>query len=298
MNYNEVSEYFKSKGCILLTTEYVNQKQELEYICPKNEIHKSSFKNFKRRNGRCPQKNKQKEKGDSKYGKRYNKEEIVEIYKKKGFIVDAENYKNNRTKMKCICNKGHNFYTNLNDFMNGHGCPECGNVKRLTYTEVKKFISFYREELISTEYINSHSLLEIKCKNNHIYTINYNNFYNGYRCPICNNNCIGENKIINFLNKLNISYEKQYTFDNCQHVNVLKFDFYIKNLNLVIEFDGEQHFRPIEFFGGNEKFYNTIIRDAIKNQYCEDNNINILRIPYWESKNIEKIIKEKINNLE
>ena len=62
MNYNEVSEYFKSKGCILLTTEYVNQKQELEYICPKNEIHKSSFKNFKRRNGRCPQKNKQKEK--------------------------------------------------------------------------------------------------------------------------------------------------------------------------------------------------------------------------------------------
>ena len=141
-------------------------------------------------------------------------------------------------------------------------------------------------------------MLEIKCKNNHIYTINYNNFYNGYRCPICNNNCIGENKIINFLNKLNISYEKQYTFDNCQHVNVLKFDFYIKNLNLVIEFDGEQHFRPIEFFGGNEKFYNTIIRDAIKNQYCEDNNINILRIPYWESKNIEKIIKEKINNLE
>ena len=298
MNYKEVYEYFKSKDCILITTEYVNQKQELEYICPKNERHKSSFRYFKRRNGRCPQEGKRKEKGSLKYGKRYNKEEIVEIYMKEGFVVNAEDYKNNKTKMKCICPKGHNFYTNLNDFQDGHGCPECGGVRRLTYNEVKEFVGLHGEELVSDKYINAHSLLQIKCRKNHVYSINYNNFYNGYRCPFCNNNCIGENIIADFLDKINLDYEKQYTFDNCQHINILKFDFYIKSLNLAIEFDGEQHFKPVDFFGGNEKFYNTIIRDAIKNQYCEDNGINILRIPYWESKNIEEIIKKKINNLE
>ena len=67
--------------------------------------------------------------------------------------------------------------------------------------------------------------------------------------------------------------------------------------NLIIEYDGEQHFKPISAFGGEDGFWTTITHDAIKNQYCEDNNINILRIPYWEFDDIEKLIKDKLNSL-
>ena len=78
---------------------------------------------------------------------------------------------------------------------------------------------------------------------------------------------------------------------------MLPFDFYLPQYNLIIEYDGEQHFKPISVFGGEDAFWTTVTHDAIKNQYCEDNDIDLLRIPYWEFDNIEKLIKDKLNGL-
>ena len=94
--------------------------------------------------------------------------------------------------------------------------------------------------------------------------------------------------------KLNIEFEREKRFEDCKDVNTLPFDTYIKSLNLVIEFDGSQHFKP-SF--GNDAFGSIIYHDTIKNAYCEDNNINILRIPFWEFRNMEEIIKKKIDEL-
>ena len=96
---------------------------------------------------------------------------------------------------------------------------------------------------------------------------------------------------------MNIDFIFQKTFKECKDKNVLPFDFYISKYNLIIEFDGIQHFKPISKFDGEEGFVTRVLHDAIKNQYCEDNNINILRIPYWDYDNIEKLIKEKINQI-
>lgn len=81
-----------------------------------------------------------------------------------------------------------------------------------------------------------------------------------------------------------------------------RFDLYIPQLNLAIEYDGEPHYKPIDFAGrGKEWAENNLKevqeRDARKNKYCQDNNINLLRIPYWEKDNIESIIKNKIQEL-
>jgi very-short-patch-repair endonuclease len=84
---------------------------------------------------------------------------------------------------------------------------------------------------------------------------------------------------------------EQYSF---KEISKLKFDFYIESLNLCIEYDGIQHFEAIEHFGGEEALLKTKERDEIKNNYCFNNNINLLRIPYWEFHNIEKLIQEKI----
>ena len=73
---------------------------------------------------------------------------------------------------------------------------------------------------------------------------------------------------------------------------MLPFDFYINKINSIIEYDGEHHFNPISGWGGLEKFKITQENDNIKNQYCIQNNISLLRIPYTDNK--EEII-EKLN---
>ena len=73
------------------------------------------------------------------------------------------------------------------------------------------------------------------------------------------------------------------------------FWFYLPDYNLLIEYDGRQHFEISEYFGGYEGFINTKIRDTIKNIYCRNNNIDLLRIPYWEFDNIENILIDKLN---
>lgn len=79
--------------------------------------------------------------------------------------------------------------------------------------------------------------------------------------------------------------ERQKTFEGCinkregKHCKRLKFDFFIPTQNTVIEYDGEQHFRPSEKYGGL-KFKTTVENDIIKNQFCFKNGIKLIRIPY------------------
>ena len=103
-----------------------------------------------------------------------------------------------------------------------------------------------------------------------------------------------------FLEKNNIDHEYEYPviIDGVRY----RFDFYLPEYNLFIEYDGQQHYEPTRFCGNNDEENERILketqrRDKIKNHYCEDNNINLLRIPYWESKNIETIINSYLQRL-
>ena len=131
------------------------------------------------------------------------------------------------------------------------------------------------------------------------YDVTPASFLNGTRCPICRSSK-GETAIRDFLSRHNIEYERQFTFEDCIYVNKLKFDFAIfkdNNLKLLIEFDGIQHFEPVEIFGGEEGFKETKIRDNIKNEFCKNEEILLLRIPYWEIDNINKILGKKLYKL-
>ena len=97
------------------------------------------------------------------------------------------------------------------------------------------------------------------------------------------------------LKALNIKYIEQYKFNDCIYKDKLIFDFYIPSLNTCIEYDGEGHYKPFRFNKDKEtmqkKLEETQIRDAIKTQYCKDNNIKLIRIPYFEFDNIDEILK-------
>ena len=70
-------------------------------------------------------------------------------------------------------------------------------------------------------------------------------------------------------------------------------------MNILIEYDGQQHFKPVSFGNDEEKaiseFKQRQINDDIKTQYCKSNDIELIRIPYWEYENIEEILKQKLN---
>lgn len=103
-----------------------------------------------------------------------------------------------------------------------------------------------------------------------------------------NNNSIGENNIIKILKANNINYETQKTFEDLSSTKgvLLRYDFYLPDYNRLIEFDGEQHYYPIEAFGGEKQFNYQKQLDKIKENYALSHNIILKRIPYWDKDNI------------
>ena len=87
------------------------------------------------------------------------------------------------------------------------------------------------------------------------------------------------------------SYRKECTYPDCTHKGTLRFDFFVPHLNLLIEFDGAQHFGPVAIFKGEEGFQDLIIRDSIKEQYCLQNGIQLLRVcrVEWVKEDLESL---------
>ena len=110
----------------------------------------------------------------------------------------------------------------------------------------------------------------------------------------CRIQSFGESFIRSTLEVMKIQFIPQYTFDDCKHIYVLRFDFaiFIKDKLIgLIEYDGRQHFEPVDIFGGLDGFEKTKKCDEIKNTYCKTNNIPLLRLPYTLS---TKEIEEKL----
>ncbi|MFL0405185.1 DUF2726 domain-containing protein [Bacillus nitratireducens] len=110
----------------------------------------------------------------------------------------------------------------------------------------------------------------------------------------------GEKKINNWLKGNNLEFKREYWFEDCRHVLPLPFDFVVYNNNkilCVIEYDGEQHYKAIPRFNGEKGFQECKMRDSIKTNYCKENNIPLIRIPYWEFDNISQILNKEISGL-
>ena len=110
----------------------------------------------------------------------------------------------------------------------------------------------------------------------------------------------GEYYIGNILNKMGLNYKKQYTFSDLKGKNKpLRFDFAVfeeEKLRCLIEYQGRQHYEPIEDFGGEENFNIQKSYDEKKRHYCEENKIKLIEIPYWDFNKIDEIyISNKIN---
>ena len=287
----EIKQAFEERGYILLSKEYIDAHHDLEYICPHGHEGSMRWSSFSQGKGckECAIISRAKKKATS-------YEDVKIALEKKGYTLLSKEYHNAHELLDCICPEGHKCKIRFNDFNHGHGCRECGKglrseVQRTDYEIIKQGFEKEGYTLITEKYINNKQDLTCKCPNGHTYTTQWNRFQQGLRCPMCNSPK-GEEFIIKLLKELEI----EFIHDECiwKPYNNLRPDFFLPNYNLVIEFDGIQHFEPVDFFGGQKGFEKRQQKDKEKNKYCKNNNIDILRIPYWDFDNIEKIIKNKL----
>lgn len=241
------------------------------------------------------------------------KEKVLKLTNNKIKIIDNNLISSNRKiiKMKCnICGYEFNqcihvLENNLKKSKNKNnffGCAICSKKKKKN-TEIykKEVYSLVKDEYsVIGEYINTNC--KIKMKHNICgceWDIRPDDFINNNnRCPKCANLIIsnGFNFINKYLSENNISYELEKTFDNCKKNKLLPFDFYLPEYNLLLEYDGEQHFKHSFDRTKKDKLKKQHERDLIKNKYCLDNKINLIRFKYTLSINDIKEILDKLFN--
>ena len=168
------------------------------------------------------------------------------------------------------------------------GCMICYNKTKTTekFIEEANLVHNYLYDYSKTYYINCKEKVIITCKKHGEFEQIPLNHLKMVGCPNCSNSK-GALKIKNILDINNIEYIQEMKFNDCRNKNPLPFDFYLPEYKTCIEFDGRQHFESIEHWEGDNGLLKIKKNDSIKNEYCKDNDIKLIRIPYYEIDNIE-----------
>lgn len=294
--YEEVLEFVnKNSKSKLLSTEYDNANEKLKFKCLCGNEFYTSFKHFKYSNQRqckiCGYKNGAKSQSTS-------HEEFIRIVKEKlGSEYEVLSiYKNNTSNVRMLHKKcGREYEQRGGKIKQGQRCPYCYASKKRSVKDVEaEIMSICGDSLKLYKYNGSESiLLECSCGNIFERTITQIRRRKGAFCPKCKCS-YGIRVIEKFLADNNILYKREFKFDECKYKNKLPFDFYLPDYNMCIEYDGEQHFRPLKHWGGEDKFQLLKIRDSIKDDFCKKNNIKLLRISYKDNDCIEDILMKNM----
>ena len=220
------------------------------------------------------------------------------------YDFDKANYVNSQTKIKVVCKKHGSFWIKPNSLTCGIGCRQCWEERRgkslfSTTDDFKekawaKHGDLYDYSLV--DYRGKEIPVKIICGRHGLFNQKPSNHLAGNGCPTCSNSK-GELRIVNFLKNNNILFQtqKRIKSDNIFYqASFFVVDFYIPRLSLIIEYHGEQHYMPIKHFGGRKKFERQQDRDMALRQYCKENGIRLLEIPYWDYENIETILKQNL----
>lgn len=212
-------------------------------------------------------------------------------------------------KIECKCKQcGHNWFVTPNKLQQGEGCPNCAIVrtkKKLTLTnqEFASKISNSRDDIqIIGHYTGMKRPIQFKCKKcGKIQTAKKaEDLIRNYRgCSFCNPSK-GERKIYKFLSDNRIEFETQKSFKGCKDIRSLRFDFYLPEKNICIEYQGEQHYFPVAFNGetheeAEQNYIALKRRDQIKVDYCQRNNMGLIAIPFWDYEVIPLKLKNALD---
>ena len=305
-NYNEAfyvnaeDLYTKSTKKVLVVCDLCGKSYEVQYCHYYNNVN---------RNGKCICQGcsvdvRHQKELRIRQEKHYN--HLIKICNEKNYELISSKYEiiNNTTRIKYKCPIHGVKEMRIGNLLNGKGCPDCNceNARKKYQRSIERVILDVKqcggEILNPNEYINQKTPnLQFVCSNcGEVFTTSLIRYiqHGGMVCSKCRaGESFGEKKIRYYLEKHNIDFIQQKWFSDCRDKKPLPFDFYIPNMNTLIEFDGEQHFHNRDdYFKHNIEFIKK--HDSIKNQYCQKNSINLIRIPYTEINNIDVILTNKL----
>lgn len=231
---------------------------------------------------------------------------VNELNNKNPNLSLIDTYINSNTPILHKCKK-HNYEWKItpSSALRGAGCPICAS-ENLRSALIKSHEQYLKEldslgllediEVLEQYNGASNPIAHLCKKHNNIWYPTPGNVIRGLSrgCYECRKS-LGESIVNKWLDNHNIKYITQYRFNDCKDSRPLPFDFYLPDHNKCIEFDGKQHFEPVEYFGGEESFKVLQLHDKIKDEYCKDNNIPLLRISY-DNRNIDTELKQFIFN--
>lgn len=227
---------------------------------------------------------------------------------KKGYILVSkkEDITKNITYIQYNCQKHGSHSMRISNFINGKGCPDCvaennRTLFQLSPNKVERRINECGGRLLNKEdYKNqTEKNLWIECfECGEPFLTSLRNFtqHDGHVCSNCKNvKSLGERRIQRYLENKRLDFIPQKWFVDCRDANPLPFDFYLDGLNTIIEFDGRQHFEETGYFTYPLEIVQK--HDKIKNIYCREHNINLIRISYLDYNKIEEILDKELSFL-
>lgn len=291
----------------LLSSKYINSSQKLIFTCEDcNEPYEATFLEFRnRKRTKC----KICSGGDKR--NKISVKKAIEILKDYNFeMINNSEFINSKNKINIKDSLGYKYYISLSDVnlynKENSKIDKFSKYNPHTIYNIELYLKLnnYKSNLLSKEYVDCDTPLLFSCEEcGQPFEVTFKHFRTSFqtRCKCCTKSeSLLERFVKQYLENDNIKYVTQYKIDNCKDVLPLPFDFAILNnddkLKYLIECDGKQHFEIIDYFGGVEAYNYTKKHDSIKNIYCKDNNITLLRIPYWEFKkdNYINILNNKL----
>lgn len=309
MKFNKYTENDYINKCNELKLNYIgNHKKKhdgtmIDFTCNKHldkGVQSSSWSHFKIAKKGCPYCT----------GRYKTNEEIAKELSERNILLLSD-YHGVEKNITCKCNVcNHIWETQPRSILsNGAGCPKCGKEKAIkgeTKTKeefIRQLHSINSDIEVLGDYINTHRKIQCRCKvdGNIWYAYPANLLNSSAGCPICNMSN-PEKKMITILKNMGRKILSQYSFDDCKYKHKLKFDAYDKENNIVFEYNGEQHYLPVDFAGKGEEWANeqlklNKVRDLIKTKYCKENMIPMIVVPYWELNNMESFIIEELSKI-
>lgn len=205
------------------------------------------------------------------------------------YSYDEFSFIDYRTPSTIICPMHGKFEQSPNKHLSlKRGCPKCGILKRAETQKQKKSNAFKEKasKIHNNFYSYEKSIYQgakmqiiVTCPIHGDFQITPNDHLNGHGCPKCKQSSL-EKLVKSILIQENIQFEEQRRVPTDEK---LKLDFYLPQYNIAIECQGEQHFKPIEHFGGNDEFEKIKDRDKRKFDACEAKNIKLI---YFLPKNL------------
>lgn len=221
-------------------------------------------------------------------------------------LTSKENIQDSNTYVKYNCPRHGEHSTKIYALVLGHGCIECQYEENALKSRhpanyVESVFNDYGVILINKEEYLKWDLKNLRaicpeCGKEFLTSFGAFIKQHGQCCPECSaSESRGEREIRHVLENNYINFEQEYSFVDCRDKNPLPFDFYLPDYNILIEYQGAQHYGVIERFGGLNGFILRQKHDQIKLEYCLSNNITLITVPYWEFHSITQILNQELN---